>query len=500
MLTLLLLSCLSTHFSSAAPISDSSTPSNATTPANTTASSTAIASSWVSEPQGRGTWNLLYSCVFTLVLCVWTSVHLNVPGFGETTWQMYRRKAKWVLIALFAPEFVVYCAFQQWFTARMFLTELQKLHDWVPPGLEGKDGSRKKHKFDMTYAMFAVMGGFIVDIEHLHNRLKRATLTMNGLLLLAQHGHFFYVEAEAIADKSKANILAKGLVCVQVLWVAGQTIERKAVGLPISILEFHTLVHVVCALVMYVLWFQKPYDIQYPSLVGTGDFPETLAFIVASSEWRGCSGFTSNLPKAWVERFLPSDYLDEDPNFTWYGSLNSSAINFSADGNDNSSTSHPQDGTSEDYWYQAVPYSYIERRTPGRRKLVYSPVQETSPAFSLSYGQALCSGLGPGHPSPKNYQKIIISDKDKIRLDLAGDSASVGLFVALILVLSAYGAIHLAAGHTMFPTSVELTLWRSSCYILLGGAGLVLLLVAVSVFISSGLMEDVDFPNWLENT
>ncbi|KAH9209043.1 hypothetical protein DL95DRAFT_310758, partial [Leptodontidium sp. 2 PMI_412] len=251
MLTLLLLSCLSTRFSSAAPISDSSTPSNATTPANTIASSTAIASSWVSEPQGRGTWNLLYSCVFTLVLCVWTSVHLNVPGFGETAWQMYRRKAKWVLIALFAPEFVVYCAFQQWFTARVFLKELQKLHDW----------------FDMTYAMFAVMGGFMVDIEHLHNRLKRATLTTNGLLLLAQHGHFFYVEAEAIADKSKANILAKGLVCVQVLWVAGQTIERKAVGLPISILEFHTLVHVVCALVMYVLWFQKPYDIQYPTLV-----------------------------------------------------------------------------------------------------------------------------------------------------------------------------------------------------------------------------------------
>ncbi|KAH7418530.1 hypothetical protein BKA64DRAFT_701046 [Cadophora sp. MPI-SDFR-AT-0126] len=209
MIIILLLSCLSTNFSSASPISGSSTPSNATTPANTTASSTTIAPSWVSEPRGRGTWNLLYSCVFTLVLCIWTSVHLNVPGYGETAWQMYRRKAKWVLIALFAPEFVVYCAFQQWFTARMFLRELQKLHDWVQPRSKGKENGRKKHKFDMTYAMFAVMGGFVVDIEHLHNRLKRATLTTNGLLLLAQHGHFFYVEADAIADKSKATYSPK---------------------------------------------------------------------------------------------------------------------------------------------------------------------------------------------------------------------------------------------------------------------------------------------------
>ncbi|KAL5326494.1 hypothetical protein ACEPPN_004180 [Leptodophora sp. 'Broadleaf-Isolate-01'] len=162
--------------------------------------------------------------------------------------------------------------------------------------------------------MFVVMGGFVVDIEHLHNKLKRATLTTNGILLLAQHGHFFYVEPDAIADKSKANILAKGLP-------AGQAIERKVAGLPISLLEYHTLVHVVCALVMYVLWFQKSYDIQYPTLVGTQDFPEALGFIVASSRWIGNSGFTSNRPKLRLGIEKEVRTRDEDPIFHWFGSM-----------------------------------------------------------------------------------------------------------------------------------------------------------------------------------
>jgi hypothetical protein len=83
--------------------------------------------------------------------------------------------------------------------------------------------------------------------------------------------------------------LAKGLVCVQVLWVAGQAIERKIAGFPISLLEFHTLVHVFCAIVMYMLWFRKPYDINEPTVIPTEDFPNALAFVVASSRWAGAS-------------------------------------------------------------------------------------------------------------------------------------------------------------------------------------------------------------------
>lgn len=86
-----------------------------------------VAPAWVANPSGRGTWSLLYSCVFTLVLCVWTSIHLNVPPQDDTPLKSWRRKIKWVGCALFAPEIVVFAAFQQWFAAWTFLRELNSL-------------------------------------------------------------------------------------------------------------------------------------------------------------------------------------------------------------------------------------------------------------------------------------------------------------------------------------------------------------------------------------
>jgi hypothetical protein len=82
---------------------------------------------WQPDPPGRGTWSLLYSCIFTLALCIWNAIHLNVPTLNESSLVGLRRKIKWVLIALFAPEIVVFVAFQQWLTAITFLWELKRI-------------------------------------------------------------------------------------------------------------------------------------------------------------------------------------------------------------------------------------------------------------------------------------------------------------------------------------------------------------------------------------
>jgi hypothetical protein len=105
----------------------------------------------------------------------------------------------------------------------------------------------------MVYGHDAAMGGFAADVEHIHNVAKRATITTAGLLFLACRGKFCRVNRSHIQDKNKADILAKGLVCVPVLWVAGQAIERKLARCPMTLLEIHTLVHVACALVTYGL-------------------------------------------------------------------------------------------------------------------------------------------------------------------------------------------------------------------------------------------------------
>ena len=94
---------------------------------NFTTLRTEIAPPWVPDPDNRGTWSLLYSCVFTLVLCVWTAIHLNVPSYHESHISQWLRKLKWVLLAIIAPELGVYTAFEQYFQAKELIGQLAKI-------------------------------------------------------------------------------------------------------------------------------------------------------------------------------------------------------------------------------------------------------------------------------------------------------------------------------------------------------------------------------------
>lgn len=76
---------------------------------------------------------------------------------------------------------------------------------------------------------------------------------------MARHGHFLEITPETISDKSKVNAVGKGLVCIQVTWMVIQCIARKSAGYPLSLLELHTMVHVVCALIIYILWMRVSY-------------------------------------------------------------------------------------------------------------------------------------------------------------------------------------------------------------------------------------------------
>ena len=88
---------------------------------------TKLTLNWESGPSGRGSADILYNSACTLALCVWNSVHLNIPAVREDKWDTYRRKIKWVIIALLAPELLVFTAFQQWLAARKFLEELRHI-------------------------------------------------------------------------------------------------------------------------------------------------------------------------------------------------------------------------------------------------------------------------------------------------------------------------------------------------------------------------------------
>ena len=94
---------------------------------NRTTLKTQISPAWVSTSGVRATSDILWSCIVTLTACVYTAIHLNVPPPQEGRWQFLWRKSKWVALALFAPEIVLYSALTQLLQAWKFKNEMNEL-------------------------------------------------------------------------------------------------------------------------------------------------------------------------------------------------------------------------------------------------------------------------------------------------------------------------------------------------------------------------------------
>lgn len=86
--------------------------------------------------------------------------------------------------------------------------------------------------------------------HHSHDKLPL------GVDFLAKAGYHLNISRYQTEDRNKANILAKSLVCIQVTWMLVQRIVRKSAGYPLTLLEIHTTVHVVCALFIYAIWWK----------------------------------------------------------------------------------------------------------------------------------------------------------------------------------------------------------------------------------------------------
>lgn len=97
---------------------------------------------WYSAPNFRGTWDLIVSCVLTLVICVWSALHLNVPVETSRLKGRNIRRLRWILLGIFAPEVVVSTAFAQYLTARSLRSEIRKDIDY-----------RSKHKVSLIWCV-----------------------------------------------------------------------------------------------------------------------------------------------------------------------------------------------------------------------------------------------------------------------------------------------------------------------------------------------------------
>ncbi|KAL9036528.1 MAG: hypothetical protein Q9214_006094, partial [Letrouitia sp. 1 TL-2023] len=196
----------------------------------------------------------------------------------------------------------------------------------------------------MIFGYYAVMGGFAVDVSDMHDKLSTVTLTVPGIVHLAQKGVIFEVSDAEIKDKSKADLLAKGLVVLQITWMILQCITRKASGYPLTPLELHTLVHAGCALIMYALWFRKPLDIKQPTMVSVNGSKETVALMLIRSVGLGWKPYGNyERPKQFFKARSYGAFS------FWPGEMASEAsfLVFNASKTPQERNKHPQDANPE---------------------------------------------------------------------------------------------------------------------------------------------------------
>ncbi len=67
----------------------------------------------------RSTFNILWSCLTTIFICTWTSIHPNIPPRKQGQFQASWRKITLMFWALILPELVLTWAVKQWLAARV---------------------------------------------------------------------------------------------------------------------------------------------------------------------------------------------------------------------------------------------------------------------------------------------------------------------------------------------------------------------------------------------
>ena len=165
-----------------------------------------------------------------------------------------------------------------------FTTAMRQLLPW-----RAKHTEEDKTIYSLRQAFFIVAGGLAVETGSFQKE-DFLTITPAGAVELARQGLLSPISKDIIDDKTKADPITKLIVCIQAGWFVIQSIARTAQNLPLTLLEIHVLAHVLVALLTYLFWFAKPYDMQMPVVLTKPEIVETAALFSLDGVkelWRG---------------------------------------------------------------------------------------------------------------------------------------------------------------------------------------------------------------------
>lgn len=226
----------------------------------------ATLANFVTSPNTRGTIDLLWSSLLTLVACTWTIQHPNVPeqheGLVERRANFLKavkdclNDAKWMICTILAPEVIITAATHDFVSARNTHKRLLSIAN-----------SKDKVNWTITHTYFANMGGFVLrgitqrgeDESNPPN--KPYHLTAYSMIILRDGGFIPRlpdIRTEDIKDRCKDDMFVKAIALAQILWASSQAVVRAIRGLTTSPLEVAVLGFAACAVAIYILYWEKP--------------------------------------------------------------------------------------------------------------------------------------------------------------------------------------------------------------------------------------------------
>jgi len=355
------------------------------------------------------------------------------------------------------------------------------------------------------------MGGFVFDLTSesasvlLPSELpsRRLTLTPRGVGLLAECGLLPEISREEIGDKSKADDLAKALVCLQAGWMVIQVIGRIVYGLPVTLLEINTIGHVICTFVIYILWWHKPKLVKEPTSL-RGDWTQAMcAYMWMSSRmsdpcWKEMPIFGQEpLPELANLAFYPCDPANDVRGL--------SCLEPTLESANGSTKSDVRDSVvpvtdSEEHLLSASPgFAYKDNfgylGPIAQQRLVKSTAEALHEASlpSLEHDApperwrlaldamhkfpAICTRLNLDKDNARDQRYRL--NTEELLQERATNWHSPGLLsnfrgvlmgMALWFASIAFGGVHAAAWNGYFPSTLECRLWRfCSVYIMASG-------------------------------
>lgn len=238
--------------------------------------------SWQLDGNSRSTWDIVWPCFSTIFACTWTVLHLNIPAPDARPTIL--RIRHWFLTIL-APEMYFWGATVE----LVYAILLKRISNKAQ---KTRDNESEEAKLPLSTRSRPPEHAH--DLEHIDQDPVPTEWTLrqcfcicaNGLALQTQDEWIYTVRFRDmkhfiragiirysdftdrdVEDRAKSDSFAKAFAVLQSTWFLCNVIARWAYHLPVSPIELATVAYVACGILIYVVWWYKPQDINIPIIV-----------------------------------------------------------------------------------------------------------------------------------------------------------------------------------------------------------------------------------------